>query len=204
MHREPLLKTLERYAAANPGEAACVEEVRALVEEHPDCFERTCLPGHITASAWILSSDRKRALLTHHRKLNRWLQLGGHADGDADTLRVALREAREESGMAAFGVICPAGSADDSVLPLPLDIDVHRIPARGNEPEHAHHDIRYLLVARAGQALAISDESSDLDWFVPEALVGLGADASLLRLARKARGLVAAECRRIPGVEGLP
>ncbi|MDG2334682.1 MAG: NUDIX hydrolase [Myxococcota bacterium] len=194
MHREPLLEILRRYEAVYPDETRWVGRVRDLVEGNADCFERGCLPGHITASAWILSPDRGRILLTHHRKLQRWLQLGGHADGDPDTLGVALREAREESGMRRFGVICSSGGSPGARPPLPLDVDVHRIPARGDEPEHDHHDIRYLLVAGEDQRLAISEESTDLDWFEPDALGSLGADESLLRLERKARGLAGAEC----------
>jgi 8-oxo-dGTP pyrophosphatase MutT (NUDIX family) len=195
MDRQPLLELLRRYEKANPDEGGCVGRVRSLVEEHADCFERTCLPGHVTASAWILSPDRDRALLTRHRKLQRWLQLGGHADGDPDVLAVALREAREESGMAEFGVICGQGLAGESGPPLPLDIDVHGIPARGAEPAHAHHDIRYLLVAAAGQSLAMSEESTDLAWFHPGDLAALGADASLIRLRRKASALLEAPSR---------
>ena len=195
MHRKPLLELLARYEAVHPREKPCVERIRALVQAHDDCFERTCLPGHITASAWILSPDRKRVLLTRHRKLERWLQLGGHADGDADVLRVALREAREESGMDRFGVLCRADEASPSEPPLPLDLDVHRIPARGNEPEHAHHDIRYLLVADEGQSLTISAESIDLAWFDPVDLATLDADVSLLRLRDKAEGLLGVEVR---------
>jgi len=195
MHRGPLLELLARYEAVHPGEEPCAERIRALVQAHDDCFERTCLPGHITASAWILSPDRKRVLLTRHRKLERWLQLGGHADGDADVLRVALREAREESGMDRFGVLCLGDGAISPAPPLPLDLDVHRIPARGDEPEHAHHDIRYLLVAEEGQPLAISAESIDLDWFDPADLEALEADASLLRLRDKAEALLGARAR---------
>ena len=204
MHRKPLLEILDRYAVVHPGESLCVDQVRRLVESQSDCFERTCLPGHITASAWILSPDRKKILLTRHRKLNRWLQLGGHADGDSHVLRVALREAREESGMTQFDVISGAPDPRVGDTILPLDLDVHRIPARGDEPEHAHHDVRYLFVARPGQPLAISDESIDLGWFDPAALEPLAPDESLRRLGRKALDRVQADSRRtgeIPGCE---
>ena len=120
MSRKPLLALLRRYETAHPDEGECVGQVRSLVEAHADCFERTCLPGHVTASAWILSPDRKQVLLTRHRKLGRWLQLGGHADGDPDVLGVALREAREESGMAEFGVIGGPGAAGEAGPPLPV------------------------------------------------------------------------------------
>src|SRR5437762_13333715 len=124
MSRQPLLHMLARYREAFPDEAAMVDRICRLVECHANCFERTCRPGHITGAAWILSADRRRALLTHHRKLDRWLQLGGHADGEWQVDQVALREAQEESGMAAFNFVPIDGTL------LPLDLDVHEIPTR--------------------------------------------------------------------------
>lgn len=180
MHRKPLLESLERYERRYPEEASCVERIRALVSENEDCFERSCVPGHITASSWIVSHDAARVLLTHHRKLGAWLQLGGHADGDPDPLAVALREAQEESGMQRFRVI------DAGEPGLPFDIDVHSIPARPGEPEHEHHDIRFLLVAEPHQPLVISEESHDLRWFPVFDLPTALDDESVLRMARKA------------------
>lgn len=171
--------------------------VRVLVESHPECFERSCLPGHLTASAWILSHDRSAFLLTHHRKLDRWLQLGGHADGEIDMLAVALREAREESGMERFGVVTPAwAETDPEAAGLPIDIDVHGIPARPGEPAHEHHDVRFVLVAEPGQRLRISDESNDLAWHALDRVAGVGGDESLLRLARKAHAALDAPALR--------
>jgi len=187
MHRKPLLQMLDAYEAHWPDERACAERIRALTEAHADCFDRTCLPGHITASAWILSPDDGTCLLTHHRKLGRWLQLGGHADGDTDPLSVALREAREESGMTGFDVL----SLDAAGRPFPLDLDVHVIPARKDEPEHEHHDVRFLLRARPGQSLVVSEESIDLRWITASELAHLESDESVLRLARKAEALLA-------------
>lgn len=175
MHRQPLIDMLARYERAYPGEAACAQRIRSLVETHADCFERTCLPGHITASAWIVSHDHSHFLLTHHRKLGRWLQLGGHADGDSDLHGVALREAREESGMQEF----------EFIGDRPLDIDVHLIPARGSEPAHEHHDVRFLLVAARDQELQISEESIDLRWFPCVDLEQVVRDESTLRMGRK-------------------
>ena len=154
--------------------------MRELVAAHDDCLLRSCRPGHITASAWIVSADSQRFLLTHHRKLARWLQLGGHADGNPDLLDVALCEAREESGMQRFEVAGKGGRA------IAIDVDVHTIPARPGEPEHEHHDIRFLLRAAAGQELRISRESLDLRWFdASEIEARCGAEESLLRLARR-------------------
>ncbi len=141
----------------------------------------------MTASAWIVSSDRSRFLLTHHRKLGRWLQLGGHADGDPDVFAVALREAQEESGMLDFD---PAGPEGEGGVPMPIDVDVHRIPARPGEPGHDHHDIRFLLVAGPGQSPRLSGESNALEWFGWDRLGRDFDEESLLRLGRKAKAWI--------------
>ncbi len=180
MKRKPLLSLLERYLAALPHERASVERITALVTQNEGCFERSCMPGHITASSWIISSCRTKVLLTHHRKLDRWLQLGGHADGECEVLDVALREAREESGMQHFKLL---GERDPR---LPMDVDVHAIPARPGEPAHEHHDIRFLMEAEAGQDLVISDESNELRWFSESELDSVLDEESLCRLRRKA------------------
>jgi 8-oxo-dGTP pyrophosphatase MutT (NUDIX family) len=185
VHHRPLHALLDRYAAmhtGDPDEAERVRRARALVESGDGCLCRTHLPGHFTASAWIVSPDRRRFLLTHHRKLDRWLQLGGHADGDGDLARVALREAREESGMCEFECVAPGGARGA----VPVDLDVHGIPAREDEPAHDHYDVRFVLVARAGQALRRSAESRALGWFDRDDLDGLPGDESLRRLGRKA------------------
>jgi 8-oxo-dGTP pyrophosphatase MutT (NUDIX family) len=149
-----------------------------FVSAHPDCFERSCVPGHVTGSAWLVSADRSQVLLTHHRKLGRWLQLGGHADGDPDTARVALREAAEESGIARL------------VLgdPRPLDLDAHAIPARAGEPAHVHYDVRYLVVAPPAAVATPSDESLALRWFDLARALDVEHDESVARLWRKFPG----------------
>jgi 8-oxo-dGTP pyrophosphatase MutT (NUDIX family) len=190
MHRRPLLEILARYRQVFPREGAVVERICELVEAHPDCFDRTCRPGHITAAAWIISADRRRCLLTHHRKLDRWLQLGGHADGQSNVEDVALREAREESGLSAFDIVPIDG------LPIPFDLDVHIIPAQYDaagalmEEAHEHHDVRFLLVAHDGQTLCASDESHEIGWFTPDEVEHLTDDESVLRMLRKALELM--------------
>jgi 8-oxo-dGTP pyrophosphatase MutT (NUDIX family) len=190
MSRRHLLEMLDRYRRLFPGEAPVVDRVCTLVESHANCFERTCRPGHITGAAWIISADRRRCLLTHHRKLDRWLQLGGHADGQWQVDEVALREAREESGMAGFDFVPIEG-----VL-MPFDVDVHQIPERrdqqGNviEDAHEHYDVRFLLVARSDEAICISDESHDVAWFTPDEVRQRTDEESVLRMLRKALELL--------------
>ena len=181
MHRRLLLGLLERHLGRRPGDREVVERIGAFVRAHPDCFERSCPEGHITGSAWILSPDHRNVLLTHHRKLGRWLQLGGHSDGDGDPRQVALREAQEESGLARFRFL------PDERDPLPLDLDVHSIPEHGGEPAHLHLDVRFLLVAEPGQELRVSEESKELRWFPRARLADFVDEESLLRLERRAR-----------------
>ncbi|MFG0318503.1 MAG: NUDIX hydrolase [Planctomycetota bacterium JB042] len=184
MHRRPLLLLLDDYLARHPDEEETVVRMRTLVETHEDCLLRSCAPGHVTASAWIASPDRRRFLLTHHRKLDRWLQLGGHVDGEAEPDAAALREAREESGMERFE-ICAAGDR-----PLVVDLDVHVIPARGDEPEHEHHDVRFLLIAAPGQTAVRNEESKELRWFRNDELAAVAGDEAVARLGRKAIALL--------------
>lgn len=183
MHRQPLIELLHRYAAAWPGERDRVARFLEFVAAHPDCLLRSCVPGHITASAWILSADGRRCLLTHHRKLDRWLQLGGHVDGENHVERGALREAEEESGMTDFTLVQWADGL------VPLDLDAHPIPARRDEPRHDHWDVRFLLQAQAGQPLRISSESKDLRWCSAAELFACTQEESVLRLHRKAVAL---------------
>lgn len=186
MSRHALIAMLDAYESIFPGEEEIIDRVRQLVVGHADCFERTCRPGHITASAWILSADRRRVLLTHHRRLDRWLQLGGHADGQWDPVDVALREAMEESGLSALYVVRIDGQL------LPLDVDVHEIPPRFDaeghliEDAHYHHDIRFLLLSEGDEPPQVSDESHDVRWFTPGELLRVTTEESVLRMLRKA------------------
>lgn len=175
-----MLSILNQYLQCYPNEQPTIARVRTLVQTHPDAFYRTCQIGHITGSAWIVSADKQRCLLTHHRKLDRWLQLGGHADGEQAVEQVALREAREESGMTHFSFVKITGRI------IPFDIDIHPIPATPKESAHEHYDLRYLLIAKAGQTLKISRESKDLRWFTWDAVLQVANEASIQRMVRKA------------------
>lgn len=165
---------LVAHGQTAPAAQGDVTEFQRFLHAHADAFERTLLVGHFTGSAWLVSSDGRRALLTHHRKLQRWLQLGGHADGDHDLARVALREAQEESGLP-----------DLEVEPAIFDLDRHRIPARGDEPAHWHYDVRFVVHASGSETFAVSEESLALAWWDIARLANdPGADPSLRRMAR--------------------
>ena len=173
MHRNKLIGDLEAYRARHPGEAATADRFVDFVRRHGRCFHRDCLPGHVTASAWLIDPGGGRALLTHHRKLNRWLQPGGHCDGDPDTLQTALREAAEECGVAV-----------EACSEAPLDIDIHAIPARAAEPAHFHYDVRYALRAKS-EDFAVSEESHALAWVGFADLAGYTREASIARMLAK-------------------
>jgi 8-oxo-dGTP pyrophosphatase MutT (NUDIX family) len=163
---------LESYEPWSAEQAAVRVRMLRFVDEHPfDAHLRSQPTGHLTASALVLDARRERALLTFHRKLGRWLQLGGHCDGDANLPGVALRECLEESGIA-----------DLVIDPAPIDLDVHAIPARADEPEHLHLDTRFVVYAPQGAIERASEESLRLGWFAPHELESLDTDDSVRRL----------------------
>lgn len=164
-------------AASRADRAAQLEERRRILEwiaRFPSSAHlRSNAAGHLTASAIVVDARDERVLLTHHKKLGRWLQLGGHCDGEANLVRAALLEAVEESGIA-----------DLAIDPRPLDLDIHRIPARPGEPEHDHLDTRFVVHAPPGALEVVSEESLALGWFAFDELERLGTDESVRRLVR--------------------
>lgn len=166
---------LRAYARVWSDEGETVDDFLLLLSDEHDPFVRDRLAGHFTASAWLVDATGGRLLMTHHRKLDRWLQLGGHADGDRDLARVALHEAEEESGLA-----------DLLVEPEIFDLDRHWIPERGDVPGHWHYDVRYVVRANGSEDFVVSDESHALAW---RSIAGLlddpGIDPSIARMARK-------------------
>ena len=175
MQRRKLLEALARYGEHYPEEYETVERFTALLDGHPSCFERDCWAGHITGSAWLVDPTRTQLLLTHHRKLNMWLQLGGHSDGEMDTVGVAKREALEESGL-------PVEVLSDEIF----DIDIHKIPSRKDDPAHEHFDIRFMLQAQHDD-FVVSAESIELAWVLIEQLESHTNEESILRMRRKWR-----------------
>ena len=173
MHRRKLLKLLEEYSDRHPDELDTVERFQSFVNEQERCFERDCWAGHITGSAWLVDPEQSSILLTHHKKLEIWVQLGGHSDGDPDTPNVAFKEATEESGL------------DVSCLSEHIfDLDIHEIPARKDDPAHYHYDVRFAFVAKT-RDYTVSEESHDLSWIQINDLERVTREESMLRMKRK-------------------
>jgi len=171
---------LAGYARRHPEHTALADEFSTLLDDPENPFLRERLAGHFTGSAWLVSADGERVLLTHHRKLNRWLQLGGHADGVRDLARVALTEAEEESGLT--GLVLEDGEL--------FDIDKHWIPERPDVPGHWHYDARYVVRALGSEVFAISEESLALAWrevtdVANAAIATPDGDDSLPRMAKR-------------------
>lgn len=170
-----LEQEFRNYGRRFPDEADTASAFAALLADPADPFVRGRLDGHFTASAWLVDRSGTRLLMTHHRKLGAWLQLGGHADGDRDLARVALREAEEESGLDGLSV-------EQDIF----DLDRHWIPEHKGVPGHWHHDVRYVVRTGDSEAFTVSDESHALAWrSITEVAQDVAYDASLRRMARK-------------------
>jgi 8-oxo-dGTP pyrophosphatase MutT (NUDIX family) len=177
--RHELAAALAAYQPETEADAVSLARVRELVATAADPFDRG-VRDHVTAAAVIVASDASSVLLVHHRRLDRWLQPGGHVEPeDATVAAAAAREAREETGLAAM---------DAALGGQILDVDVHDIPAFPGRPPHVHHDVRYLFTADPSAPLAFDeDEVRDARWFGWEKVRALETDASLLRALAKAR-----------------
>lgn len=180
----PARAIVAAYRPTSAAQAAEQARILEFLDAYPaDAHRRECAPGHLTAGTILVDAARQRVLLHHHAKLDRWLQFGGHADGDADLRAVAWRETVEESGIE------PAWLSEE-----PIDLDVHRIPARparggrAAEPEHLHYDVRYLAVAPPGATAVRSAESHDLAWLSRAECAALALDDSVQRLVELALG----------------
>jgi len=181
MHRQELLQLLKQYQPRFMDEMAFVKRSVDYVEQHEDCFYRELMPAHVTGSAWVVSPDRSRVLMMHHKKLNQWFQPGGHADGDADIIRVALKETEEETGISAEHIKLVDGSI--------FDVDIHTIAPYGNDPEHQHIDIRFLLEINDRLAVPGNDESHEILWIDLLAVSHYNRNRSTYRMLEKTRAM---------------
>jgi len=174
-HRSQLRDLLDRYNPADKGEMAAKKRMIELLSTRADCFERTCFPAHFTGSSWLVSRDGTNALVMHHAKIDKWVQPGGHADGNGDLLAVAVREAQEESGIRHIEPI------SDEIF----DIDIHEFPQKGSEPEHFHYDVRFLLQVTSDEVVVQNGESKELRWVGKNLDELPTSDRSVVRLFEK-------------------
>lgn len=165
---------LRTYGARWPDEAETLHSFIGFIESDPCCFERSNAYGHVTGSAWLVDPTGNLVLLTHHKKLNVWIQLGGHADGESNILSVAIREAKEESGIHSI----------DAVSLEIFDLDILTVPRAGAMSAHLHFDIRYALQAQHTNH-SKSDESHDLVWVDVTKIDAYTSEVSMLRMAQK-------------------
>ena len=179
MHRQELLGLLKRHETRFLDEAGFISRAVGFVEAHTDCFHRHLWPAHVTGSAWVVSPDRRHVLMMHHRKHDQWFQPGGHADGDADILRVALRETVEETGLESGQVRLLSSDV--------FDVDIHTIPAIGDEPQHEHIDIRFLVEIDDGLEVPGNDESHDVIWVDLFNVSHYNSNRSTYRMLEKTR-----------------
>ncbi|MES2504775.1 MAG: NUDIX hydrolase [Myxococcota bacterium] len=174
-----IVDLLNTYDPPSEQERLNKQAMLDFARQHADCFSRNNLVAHFTGSAWLLDRSGENALLLHHRKLDRWFQLGGHADGDTDLARVALKEAQEESGIQGIGFVQPGI----------FDLDIHEIPANAKEPRHFHYDVRFLLQVTSDELLVQNAESKELRW-VSKNVNDLPTDnLSVVRMFHKWTGL---------------
>lgn len=181
MHRQELLQLLEQHHTRFIEELGFVKRAIAYVAANEDCFYRELWPAHVTGSAWVVSPDRSRVLMMHHKKHGQWFQPGGHADGDADILRVALRETAEETGL---------DSSQVKLLQKQIfDVDIHSIPAMGNDPRHQHIDVRFLVEIDDSLPIPGNDESHDVIWIDIYSVARFNNNRSTYRMVEKTRQL---------------
>jgi 8-oxo-dGTP pyrophosphatase MutT (NUDIX family) len=181
MHREQLLHLLENYRGLFNTEGGYIARISRFVRQHQDCFDRQLWPGHITGSAWVVNPQRDKVLLLHHRKHDQWFQPGGHADGDADILRVALRETQEETGLPPDVIRL----INDRIF----DVDIHTIPVSERGPEHLHFDIRFLVEIDDRIPVPGNRESHEILWIPLEEVTKYNNNLSTCRMLEKSRRL---------------
>ena len=149
-------------------------------ENNENCFSKENSKGHFTGSAWIISPEKDSVLMTHHKKLNMWLQLGGHADGDKDLINVALKEAEEESGFSNFNLL------SEEIF----DLDIHEIGPMNGDPKHLHYDVRFLLEANPiKNKIVVSNESYDVKWIPLNKVIDYNSENSVKRMVTKTNEL---------------
>ena len=180
MHRNDLLNLLRNYCTRYMDEVSYVRRAISYIEQNEDVFERAA-PIHVTGSAWVVSPDREKVLLMHHRKYDHWFQLGGHADGDPDVINVALKECAEETGVDPAHI-----KLIDSAI---FDVDLHDVPRIGQVQAHGHIDIRFVVEIDDAINIPGNNESHEVKWFSLYEVMQMNRFRSTYRMLEKTRNL---------------
>ena len=184
MHRQELLNLLVNYRTRFMEEAGYVNRAYHYIIDNPDVFNRELYPTHVTGSACVVNPARTHVLLLHHKKQDQWFQPGGHADGDADIVRVALKETAEESGIAPENIRLLSEDI--------FDLDIHVIPNDPLAPRHEHIDVRFLVEIDSSLPVPGNDESHDVLWVPLWNVSRFNNNRSTYRMVQKTRQLLSA------------
>ncbi len=179
MKKADVITLLDAYRCTDDKERDDADQMKEFVKSHEDFYQRANKVGHLTASAWVIDTMLEKTLLTHHKKLDKWLQIGGHIEErDRSLLDAARREVVEESG------IYNVEAFFDDIF----DVDIHLIPEYKGTPEHYHYDVRFIFVANTKE-FKVSSESFALEWFYFDKAKEVVDDMSLLRMIEKTEQL---------------
>jgi len=181
MHRQDLIQRLSKYRSDFMEEAAMINRTLRFILAHEDCFNRELMHGHVTGSAWVINPNRTHTLMLHHRKLDRWFQPGGHADGDPDILQVVLKEVSEESGIELDQVKLLSENV--------FDVDIHTIYPSKHDDRHEHFDIRFLIEIDDRLDIPGNSESHQVAWIPLDQVSRFNNMRSLHRMVRKTKQL---------------
>ncbi len=173
------IEKLEGYLPINEIEKSYLPRFTSLLSKYENCFERSLLTGHITGSAFIVDESKNHVLLMHHTKLEKWLQPGGHCDGNKNIFEVARKEVFEETGI----------SINQSSAPI-FDADIHQIPQRKEIAAHNHYDIRFLFIVPDNTPFIQNSESLALKWIKIDEITHYTQEESILRMIRKIKNSI--------------
>lgn len=157
-----------------------LQMLRLLENKGIKAFYRENIENHFTASAWIVHPQQEEVLLLHHKKLNKWLQAGGHADGEVNLEKVARKEAEEETGLKNLQLVSTAI----------FDIDIHTIPTHKGIPQHDHYDVRFAYFCENKEYTKINSESNHFQWINYKEVETVTQETSILRMVEKTKKII--------------